>query len=374
MLPEVVDAMVEASRSFVKMDELEARAGEIIASVTGAESGYVLPGAAAGLLMGVAASMARDDLGRIQQLPDSTDMPNQVIMQKGHRLDYDRVVRTAGAHIVEIGFPGETLPWELERAIGKDTAAVLHVANRPSATLPLSLVTAIAHTHDVPVLVDAAAALPPASNLQRFIREGADLVVFSGGKALRGPQASGIIAGRADLIRSIALQHQDMDVREAIWARSHRLGSSGTGRPYQGIGRPLKVGKEEVVGVLVALQAYAHQDQRTEVERLQAQLMYLHNQIDGINGLRCSIVQEFHGRPQPVMRVDVDPVCAAMTAADVVVALDQGNPAICVSDEPILEGAFIINPFSLQDRDPEIIARRLMAIMHADAKADAATY
>lgn len=367
MLPEVAEAMVDASRTAVKMDDLEARAGEIIAEVTGAESGYVLPGAAAGLLLSVSACMADDDPSRIQQLPDAAGMQNTVIMQKGHRTDYDRVVRMAGARIVEIGFPGEVLAWELERAMTEDTAAVLHVVNRPSSSLDLPTVIEIAHRNRVPVIVDAAAALPPASNLQRFTHAGADLVVFSGGKALRGPGASGIVAGRAALIRSIALQHQDMDIREEVWKRAHRLGVNGGERPYHGIGRPLKVGKEEIVGVLIALLAYAQSDEQTERSRLDGQVGFLRDQVNQLMGLRAHILPDFHGRPQPIVRVDVDAARLGMTAADVVVSLDEGNPAVCVSDEPILEGAFIINPFSLRPDDPETIIGRLKAIVAANA-------
>lgn len=363
MRSEVAEAMLEASRSSVKIDELQARAGEIIAEVTRAESGYVLPGAAAGLMLATAACMAGDDLARIQQLPDTTGMPNQVIMQKAHRLDYDRAVRTAGAEIVEIGFPGEVLPWELEQAIGERTAAVLHVANRPSSTLSLPRIAEIAHHFGVPVIVDAAAALPPVSNLQRFICEGGDLVLFSGGKALRGPQASGIVAGRADLIRSIALQHQDMDIREEIWERAHHLGGEGRGRPHQGIGRPLKVGKEEIVGVLVALLTYTKADHAEEERRLAEQSDYLAGQVNRIRGLRATIVPVFHGRPQPVVRVDVNAAVAGLTATDVVVALDRGTPAVCVSDEPIHEGGFVINPFSLRPGNAELIVARLEEIL-----------
>lgn len=364
MLPEVVEAMVQASRAFVKMDELQERAGQIIAEVTGAESGYVTSGAAAGLLQAAAACMAGADPVRIHRLPDTTGMPNQVIMQKGHRMDYDKAVFTAGAEIVEIGFPGETMPWELEAAINDRTAAVLHVINRPAGPLDLPQVTKIAHRCGIPVIVDAAAALPPAENLRRFIVEGADLVAFSGGKALRGPQASGILAGRADLIRSVLLQHQDMDVRETTWTYSADLRAGLLkGRPFHGIGRPFKVGKEEIVGLIVALRAYASRNHAADIQRWREQVTILDAEANKIPGLHAEILQHYGGRAVPLVRVSVDPVSTGLTAAEVVTRLDQGDPPICVDDVPVNEGAFLINPFSLQEGELEVIVDQLRTVM-----------
>ena len=364
MLPEAVDAMVQASRAFVKMEELQERAGQIIAQVTGAKSGYVTSGAAAGLLQAVAACMAGTDPARIHRLPDTTGMPNQVIMQKGHRMDYDKPARTAGAEMVEIGFAGETMPWELEAALNERTAAVLHAANRPAGPLSLPQVVEIAHRHKVPVIVDAAGALPPPENLRRFIAEGADLVAFSGGKALRGPQASGVLAGNADLIRSVLLQHQDMDVREATWTyRTDLRTGILKGRPFHGIGRPLKIGKEEIVGLLVALQAYVSRDHAADARRWQKQVSSLNNGVNQIKGLKGTILQEHTGRPVPVVRVDVDSTVAGMTAVEIVTRLEEGEPAICVDDVPVLDGGFLINPFSLQDGELELILGRLEKIL-----------
>lgn len=359
MLPEVVDAMVEASRAFVRMDELQARAGEIIGEVTGAESGYVVSGASAGVMISVAAAMAGIDPALISRLPDTSGMPNQVVMQKGHRVDYDHAARAAGATIVEVGLPGETLAWELESAIGPDTAAVLHVANRPLGPLDLTAVSEIAHRHRIPVVVDAAAALPPARNLRRFIEEGADLVVFSGGKSLRGPQASGVVAGRTDLIHSIALQHEDLDIREELWRTSPF--ASTAGRPYQGLGRSLKVGKEEVVGVLVALQAYVAADHEAEERRLREVSTHLCDAVNGIAGLSASIMEGFGGRTQPVVRVKVDQAALGIDAARVVLRLDAGDPPVCVNDRPLGEGAFIVNPTTLADHEIPILIRQLRA-------------
>ena len=149
------------------------------------------------------------------------------------------------------------MPWQIEAAITDRTAAVACPIFDTPGTLSLPEVAEIAHARGVPVIVDAAAELPPRSNLRRFISEGADLVTFSGGKAIGGPQSSGILAGRADLIASIALQHQDMDVRGQTWNRRSLLGSGAIGGvPHQGLGRSLKVGREEIVGLITALERY----------------------------------------------------------------------------------------------------------------------
>src|SRR5215211_1714990 len=241
MVPEVLAAMAEAAAAFVPLDDLQARAGEIIAEVTGAEAGYVVTGAAAGLSLGVAACVAGMDVAAMDRLPDVSGLKDEVVVQRGHRNAYDHAIRAVGVRMVEVGYlgypgAGGTHPWQL------------------AGTIQLPAVCQIAHEQGIPVIVDAAAELPPRANLRRFITEGADLVVFSGGKAIGGPQASGILAGRADLIASVALQHQDMDVRPETWSWRPLLDSGRlVGVPHQGFGRSMKVGREEIVGLITAL-------------------------------------------------------------------------------------------------------------------------
>ncbi|MHB8621654.1 MAG: DegT/DnrJ/EryC1/StrS family aminotransferase, partial [Chloroflexota bacterium] len=215
--PEVLAAMAEAARSSVKMWELEAAAGAYIAEVTGAEAGYVTAGAAAGLTLAAAACIAGLDPARMDRLPNTDGMANEIVIQKPHVVSYTHALRAAGARLVEAGYmgypgTGATYPWQVEASINERTVALaFQVVDAPN-TVSLPELARIGQEHGLPVIVDAAAALPPAENLRRFINEGAALVTFSGGKAIGGPQASGIVCGRADLIRSIALQHQDMDV------------------------------------------------------------------------------------------------------------------------------------------------------------------
>ena len=203
MAPEVAEAMAEAGRSCVDIAELQAAASNVIARHTGAEAGYVTSGAAAGLLLGTAACVTGLDPTRMNRLPDTTGMKRRVVMARSHRNFYDHAVRSVGIELVEIGIADrysgagvrDAEPWEYAAAIDDDTAAVVYVAY--AHTQPeLSAVVEVAHAASVPVIVDAAGQLPPASNLQRFLSEGADLVAFSGGKAIAGPQSSGILAGR----------------------------------------------------------------------------------------------------------------------------------------------------------------------------------
>ena len=202
MAPEVAQAMAEAAQSCVDIAALQAKASEIIASKTGAEAGYVTSGAAAGLLLGTAACVARLDISKMARLPDTRGMKNDVVMARSQRNFYDHAVRTVGVNIIEVGLPDrytgagvrDAEPWEFDDAIGEQTAAVFYVAHA-AAKPALDDVVEVAHRRGVPVLVDAAAELPPVSNLKRFVEAGADLVAFSGGKALGGPQGSGLLAG-----------------------------------------------------------------------------------------------------------------------------------------------------------------------------------
>jgi D-glucosaminate-6-phosphate ammonia-lyase len=262
MRPEVSAAMVAASQHCVDMAELQAAASREIAKVTGAEAGYVASGASACLMLAAAACLAGLDPGRMARLPDTGGVKNEIVMVRSQRNFYDHALRAAGAKIIEVGLPDryagagvrDAEAWELKDAITPNTVAMFYVADdasRPS----LKDMVRVAHKHKLPVIVDAAAQLPPRSNLRKFISEGADLVAFSGGKALGGPQASGFLAGRRDLIMSAALQHLDLDVYDDHWQPPSSLidRKKLKGIPPHGIGRSCKAGKEEIIGLLEAL-------------------------------------------------------------------------------------------------------------------------
>ena len=372
MAPEVLEAMAEASRSYVRIEDLQEAAGRVIAEVTGAESGYVTSGAAAGLLLGTAACIAGLDLQKMERLPD-TSVPGtkcEVVVHRAHRNSYDHAVRTAGARFVEIGHfghptPGPTRPYELEQAINERTAMVFwETMGDPEALGVLSLAETarIAHQHGVPVLVDAAAALPPASNLRQFIADGADLVAFSGGKALGGPQASGILAGRADLIRSVALQHQDMDVHPRTWTWRHLIEEGKVpGPPWQGIGRPCKVGREEVMGLLVALRRFVERDHEAEVTRWQRLAHHMAEGLSGIPGVRAEYRDA--GRRGGSVQVTLDEPQLGLSAFDVINRLSDGDPIVAVQQGGADQGRFTLGTMCLGDGEDEVVVRRIREVL-----------
>lgn len=368
MAPEVLAAMAEAAASFVHIDELQERAGAVIAGITGAEAGYVVAGAAAGLTLGVAACVAGLDVAAMDRLPDTTGLKDEVVVQRGHRNAYDHALRAAGVTLVEagyLGYPGAggTFPWQLDAAITERTAAVACPILDTPGTLPLPEVAAIAHARGVPVIVDASAELPPRANLRRFVADGADLVTFSGGKAICGPQASGVLAGRRDLILSVALQHQDMDVRAETWSRRALL-ADGTlaGIPHQGVGRSMKVGREEIAGLVVALRRFAAGDDAADAARWERQIAAIAARLEGLPGIA---VQRRLGKRQPIPQLwlDLDADALGFGAYDAVNALLAGEPAVAVGEGRAEHGTLIVNPHVLADDEVEVVAARLRDVL-----------
>ena len=347
--PEVIEAMTQAAKIFVDMDALQEKAGHVIARITGAEDAYVTSGCAAALTLATAACMTEGDPAKIQRLPASDGMKNEVIIHRGHRNVYDLTFRNAGAKLVEIGLLGSgeisgTNEWELEQAIGPKTAAVAYVIASiviSRSSLPLFRVVEIAHEHGVPVILDAAAELPPVSNLKKFIALGVDLVAFSGGKAIRGPNASGFVCGRKDLITACRAQ----------------------GSPHFGIGRPMKAGKEEIFGLLAAIELYAKKDHEMELVRWEKRLKYI---LDGVSGLKGVKAQrrfpDDTGRPVPMVFLTIDPKTAKQPAHEVVRALEAGDPSIrvLVEEDHGLE-TIRFSPITLLEDDERIIVERLRA-------------
>ena len=267
--PEVADSMVQASRTMVNLDHLNVAAGRVIADLTGAEAGLVTSGAAGGLVLQATAVMAGKDPALMGQLPNADGLKNEIVMHKSHRFPYDQCYTSTGAKIVEIGDGRRCQPWELEAAINDNTAAVAYLFSGflTRRAIPLEQVVETAHARGVPVVVDAASFLPPRANLRRFIEEGADMVQFSGGKAVRGPQGTGILAGRADLI-------------EAAYANAS---------PHQFIGRGMKVAKEEIVGLLEALRIFVDEDEDAETRRLTEMCQQVVDALIEAPGLEVSV-------------------------------------------------------------------------------------
>jgi D-glucosaminate-6-phosphate ammonia-lyase len=369
MAPEVLAAMAEASRNYVRIEDLQEAAGRVIAGATGAESGYVTSGASAGLLLGTAACVAGLDLQKMERLPDTSapGTKNEVVVHRVHRNSYDHAIRTAGIKFVEVGHfghpsPGPIRPYELESAINERTAMVFWPVMSGTVgrgALSLEETARIAHQRGVPVLVDAAAALPPASNLRRFISEGADLVVFSGGKALGGPQASGILAGRADLIRSVALQHQDMDVHPETWTWRHLIAEGQLpGPPLQGIGRPCKVGREEIAGLLTALRRYQQRDHGADLTRWQHMAQRMAEGLAGLPGVRPVYNDgSDSGRPNVVLHLDEAALGKRVT--EVVNQLAGGDPIVAVGQGGADDARLVLGTMCLAEGEDEIVVSRL---------------
>lgn len=367
----VISAMAQAAKHSVDMTELQAAASKVISEITGAEAGLVTSGAAAGLLLATAACVTGADPSKMARLPETEGMRNTVIVPRSHRNLYDHAVRTAGVRLIEVGlsdrFSGagnrDCEPWEIEAAITKDTAAILYVAT-PWARPSLDQVVEIGRRRGVPVIVDAAAQLPPATNLQAFIAAGADLVAFSGGKAIGGPQSSGILCGRRDLIEAAALQMLDLDVVDELWLPPKQyIDRSGIhGVPPHGIGRPCKVGKEEIVGLLVALRQFVKRDEKDAVEAWSGLTRELHAQVEGIAGCTVRIATSKWGAD--VLELTFPGDDAGKRAAAVARELQTGKPAIVADLSKLYEGVIRINPYCLRPEQVRIIAGRLRRIVN----------
>ena len=368
--PEAVEAMSRASESFVRISDLQAKASEVIAEVTGAEAGYVANGAAACLTLAAAAAIAGDDLAAMEQLPDTEGLADEIIMPNTHRNGYDHALRAAGAQLVTVGNndnylgtgSNSTEDWEIESAIGEDTAAIAYM-EKAYTSPPLEAVVEIAHRNDIPVIVDAAAELPPAENLRTFIDLGADMVVFSGGKAIRGPQTSGILAGREEYIRSAALQHLDMHVAPEVWEPPASLidPEKLQGVPRQGVGRPLKAGKEEIVGLITALELFVEEDQDAIGAERNERAAAIEAGLAGIDGVSTEVEPGGKIMAAPQVMVQLDPSVTPMNAVELVGTLRKEDPRIFVGSDDLLDEAFGINTMCITDDEADYIVERIRA-------------
>jgi L-seryl-tRNA(Ser) seleniumtransferase len=368
MRPEVAAAMTEASQACVDIADLQAAASRIIAEATGAEAGYVASGASACLLIGAAACITGLDPGRMARLPDTSGMKNECVMVRSQRNFYDHAIRATGLTIVEVGLPDryagagvrDAEAWEIEDAITERTAAVFYVADQ-QARPPLTEVARAAHARGVPVIVDAAAQLPPQGNLRRFIAEGADLVAFSGGKAIGGPQASGILAGRRDLVMAAALQHLDLDVFWDMWDPPATLIDKRRlkGAPQHGIGRSCKAGKEEIAGLLTALRLFIAEGDAARHARWLADCETV---VAALQGLSVTLTGGDDIAAVPCVVIQPDP--ARLSARDLCLRLQTGDPAIVLDPAGRDQGLVTVNPMCLRPGEARIVGdaiRRALA-------------
>lgn len=349
MPPEVTDAMARASRAFVDMQELHLAAGARIAELIGVEAAHVCACASAGIAVMAAACMAGTDRERIRQLPDTTGMRNRFIVQRAHRNGFDQAVRVAGGELIEIDSDDGQLAQELENP---QTAAVYYTFAWfcPRDALSLQQVAEMSHAKGLPVIVDAAAEVPPPINLRRFLDWGADLVTFSGGKSLRGPQSSGLILGRAELIEACRLNDC----------------------PNGSIGRPMKTDKEVIAGLVKAVELYMAKDHDLELAMWDDRVAHIITALDGLDGVRAWR-QMPHGIGQQISHAAVswDEAALGLTHEQAAQALRDGDPRIVVQviNTPrygfagFTEKELRVHPHALQEGEERIVARRLREVL-----------
>jgi D-glucosaminate-6-phosphate ammonia-lyase len=347
MDPPVLRAMEEASRSFVELDKAQLAASGIIAAVTGAEAGYVVGGAAAGLALAAAACIAGDDLDRIRRLPDTEGMPNEIILPEGHEIYYERFIRLAGARLTFV--PDEAA---LDKAIGPDTVGIFYEASMSGPIAQASLVSR-GQAAGIPVVADAAVSVPPARNLRAILADGTDLAVFTGSQAVRGPAGSGFVAGRGDLVRSVMLQHQDWDVAVELGnARDQWLWA--TSPPFvMGMGRAFKVGKEDIAGLVAALQAYDQRDHDADLRDWSARLRSIAAELSLLEGIDVDLREAGDDRAVPQLQVTAD--AAGWPVERLAAELRTGDPAVWLSMSLFPEREVWIDPVNLQDGDDALL-------------------
>jgi D-glucosaminate-6-phosphate ammonia-lyase len=351
MHPEVVQSMMEASQCLVNLDELNRKAGEVVARATGAEAGMVCAGSTAGLLLQAAACMTGADPAKILRLPDTAGMKNEIIIHRVHRFHYDQAYRAAGATLVEVGTPKATEAWMLEEAINQRTAAIAYIigpwfANEGTLmygaypALPLPQVVEIGRRHGVPVIVDAASTLPPADNLQKFTRQGADMVIYSGGKGLRGPQSTGVLCGKQHLIQA----------------------ALANASPNFAIGRAAKVCKEEIIGLLTALELYLQRDHETDMDRWRAQAQLIVDVVTEVPDIRAVVEQHDVNRPVPEATVYFEKDWKGPSGREIVAALRQGDPPIYIGQGGYADELWV-NPHNFVEGDAKLVAERLRSAL-----------
>jgi L-seryl-tRNA(Ser) seleniumtransferase len=329
-------AMQDAERYYVDMQQLLERSGQAIASMLECEAAYVTPGAAAALALGSAACMAGADPERISRLPDTSGMPNTVVMQRGHHYHYQRAVTVPGARLVEVEAGG------LEGALDGNVAAVLFPAHLEGApdTLGLEEVIRIAHGRNVPVLVDAAGRVYPISRFKSYTKLGADLVAF-GTKYIGALNASGILCGRADLVGAASL-HGFIGFETTAWEKSW--------------GRPLKVDRQTIIAVVAALREWLDTDHEARIAGYERRLQALISELSGAPGVELSIVRA-EGPAPCTLRVAIDPSRARTDVSGLMSALWNGTPRVAVNREG--DAAIIVNPVTVNPEDDGVLAQRL---------------
>ena len=342
MPDQVVDAMRSASRSYIDMHELHIAAGQRLAELTGNEAAYVTSGCAAALVLGALGAITNGDPRLIVRMPEGKGLATEVVMHTVHRCPYDPAVQLAGGKIVQFGNAYQTFEWELEAAITDQTALVLWVdgTDLGHGALDVATTVKVAHARGVPVLVDAAAQLPPHTNLWHYTRDlGADAAVFSGGKGLRGPQSSGLMVGTREFIEA---------------ARAN-------GAPYQRLARALKAGKEDIAGLVRAVELFLGQDHEAVALEWEQTVQDWIDTLSKVPGLTA--VRDFPneaGQPIPRTRVTVDRELTGLNGDDMIARLWDRDPRVCVLHADT--DSFYITPETLAAGEAPLVAAAIAEV------------
>ena len=342
VLPEIAEVAAESMRQFFVLDELQARAGEIIASASGAESGCVTACTAAGITLGVAASMTGNDLARVLQLPNTRGMRDRVLIQKGHCVNFGQpitqAIRLAGARVVEVGAINRCSEAELRHELGKGgVAAVVHVESHHTARggwIVLPRVAELAREFGVPVLVDGAA---QDLRLREMIGSGADLVITSAHKFLCATTA-GVVAGRVDLVDAVYLQNR-------------------------GIGRAMKAGKEAITGAMAALEYRMSQDMPAWTEEQDRRVRAIVDRLSTVPGLALSVEPDPNGCPFSRARLSPDHAVTGHTAASLTEELANGDPTVVARAHHADEGYIFLDAIEMTDEEIEFACDKVRRIL-----------
>lgn len=338
----VAKAAVAGGQSYVVVEDLIDKAGEIISRYTGGEDSCPTVCASAAIALSVAGMISKGKKTIMDRLPDSTGLANEIILQKGHVINFnapiETMLRLGGGVPVEAGCATEVVVEDVEELINEKTVALLYVKSHhcvQKGMLDLPTMIDIAHRHNLPLMVDAAAE----EDFRKYIAMGADLVCYSGAKALEAT-TSGFVTGKKELISYIKKQ-------------------------YHGVGRAMKVGKEAIMGLLAALEQYENKDKKAEVEKNVKIVDWLVDEINQIPNLKAQKIQDEAGRAIFRARVFVDPEKAGMTATELEGKLKAGTPTIRCRTEFMSLGSLDFDPRPLVEGDKELIVAKLKEIMEA---------
>ncbi len=338
MRPEAVAAMQVASRRFVRLEDLRDAVGKRIAELLHCPAALVTAGCASALSLATAACITGDDRSRVRRLPDTTGMKNEVLVQRTHRVNYDHAIRNAGVRMIEI--EDSTA---LEKAITDRTAMMFFLNSAdPQGKIHHEEFIAIAKKHKIPTLIDAAADVPPVENLWRYTKLGFDLVAFSGGKGLRGPQSSGLLLGRGDLIEAAKLN----------------FGPEG-----DSLCRTNKVNKEETIGMLVALEAFLNLDHAAVWKDWEGRCRCITDALKGFDDVRTEMFVPRIANAVPHLRVRWDSKKRGLTPTDMVRKLREGKPSIEVT--PGSRQQFVIGVWMMEPGEDAIVGERIRSILAA---------